>query len=79
MSDLGALLSGQGMLLFFKIIILFCIGLFTVFSLFLLNYIRSLKRIIIVKDIAGSAFIFLLAILYVIASASLFLFALVIL
>ena len=79
MIDLGALFSEEGMLLFFKIVILFCIGLFAVFTIFLLNYIQSLKRIIIIKDVAGSTFIYLLAICYVIASASLFIFAVVIL
>jgi hypothetical protein len=79
MIDIGTFFDESGMLLFFKIVILFCIGLFTVFTVFLLNYINSLKRIIIIKDVTGSTFIYLLAVLYVIASASLFIFALVIL
>lgn len=79
MIDLGSILSSSGMLLFFKVVILFCIGLFLVFTLFLLTYIQSLKKIIIIKDITGSTFIYILALLYVLVCASLFLFALVIL
>jgi len=79
MIDLGALLSGPGMLLFFKGIILISLGLFVVFTIFLLNYIQSLKKIIIIQGLTGSTFIYLLAVFYLIASTSLFLFALVIL
>ena len=73
-------LLGDGILsIFFKIVLLIGIGLFAVFTFFLLNYIQSLKKIIVIKNVTGAALLSIVAIGYVIAVISLFVLALVIL
>ena len=65
--------------IFFKIALLIGIGLFAVFTLFLLNYIQSLKKIVVIKNVTGAVLISIVAVGYVIAVISLFILALVIL
>ena len=79
MTDSLPLFNDTALVIFFKIALLIGIGLFIVFTVFLLNYIRSLKRIVVIKDVTGAALISIVAVGYVIVVISLFILALAIL
>jgi hypothetical protein len=79
LDNISVIFDSDVITLFFKVVVLICIGLFVIFTLFLLNYSNSLKKIIVIKGLTGTTFIYLVALAYAIASISLFILALVIL
>ena len=77
--DFGTLFANYGLALFFKIALLILILLFVIFVIILFNHVKSLGKIVIIKDVAGASLIRSLAVLYVVFAVSLFLLAVVIL
>lgn len=67
------------LLLIFKLVILLIFLIYLVFSFLLVTQVKALNRLIYIKANQASRIIFIFAIIYLIATLSLFLIALVIL
>lgn len=79
MIDLTQLTTSFDLGMFFKIVLLVLIGLYTLFVLILFLQARSLGKIVVIEERDGTPLLRMLALIYLIASLSLFLAALVIL
>ncbi len=62
-----------------KVIILFFIGIYSIFVLVIYNNIRSLTKLLVIKRTLGSPLISFISILFLLSTISLFVAALVIL
>lgn len=72
-------LTDFSLALVFKVLLLILLAVFMLFAFFLFNYIAALKKIVIIRDVAGTTLVQTLAIIYVVAAIFLFILALVIL
>jgi hypothetical protein len=77
--DFSSLFDGSILRLFFKVMFLILIGLFGVFSVIIFTHVKSLNKIVIIRDITGAPLIRSITIFFLVGSISLFLLALVIL
>ena len=79
MSDILEILVNLNISIFFKIAIAILILMYAVFTFILYNHIRSLNRIVIIKNSLGNAFVQSFGLIYFLATCILFLLSLVIL
>lgn len=79
MNDLFPFITDSAITLVFKILILVLIGLYGIFALIITTHVRSLNKIILIQKATGSPLMHIIAIVYLVATISLFLLAVVIL
>jgi len=79
MNDLLDTLTNLNIGVFFKFAVALLLFLYVIFALILFNHIRSLKKIIIIKESLGSTIVQSFGLIYLLLSTILFLLSLAIL